>query len=416
MLITSLKYYDVIIEQLEKMGISNYFVLLQLERKERLSEEETIDFGELPIEDKKIVFRTMGGFAGHGKVITEVLLERRNDLDIVWVVNDLNLEVPEGVRLVYSKNTRKYLYEMSTAKCWVEDYLLPLIVNKRENQFFVEIKHWASITLKSFGFGLYQFRNDLLGMEACKRNGKMIDYILIGSKFDEETCRQGFCYDGEVVHVGSPRTDVLFKQEIKQQVYHFFDIDETCQLAIYAPTFRCGKGENKRFEVGSIGLDFQGLKKVLERKFGGHWKILLRLHPNVADESIQIQKADYIIDASAYQDGEELVAASDLMITDYSSIMFEPAFVKKPVFLYAPDKNDYIEGERELLIDYNQLPFPIAESNEELFTQISNYVHKEYIEKVDAFMNKYGVCEDGHASERAADFIINLIENSKGGR
>jgi CDP-glycerol glycerophosphotransferase (TagB/SpsB family) len=90
--------------------------------------------------------------------------------------------------------------------------------------------------------------------------------------------------------------------------------------------------------------------------------------------------------------------------------MFEPAFVKKPVFLFATDRKEYIDKEYDLLIDYDTLPFPIAESNEELARNIENFNQAEYEKKLDAFMEKYGVHEDGHASERAAEFISGLID------
>lgn len=416
-LITSLKYYELIIEQLEQKGIHNYFVLLHLEKGKRFIETEEDkywDFEKMPINNKKIIVHTMGGYSGHGKAIIEELLKHRKDLDIVWVVNDMTLKVPEGIRLVFKKNRSKYFYEMSTAKYWLDDYLVSLNIQKRSEQIYIQIKHWSSITLKSFGFGLYEFRNDKVCLDICKHNSSIIDYILVGSKFDEETCKKGFGVDGQFVYVGSPRSDILFRQkEVKSKFYHMYNIKKECKLALFAPTFRCGKGEKKSFEVGDMELDFERLKTSLEKKFGGEWKILLRLHPNVAEKSNLIQKEEYVIDVSMYSDSEELVAASDVMITDYSSIMFEPAFVYKPVFLFAPDKKNYINGERELLIDYDSLPFPMAESNEELFECIAEYEKNMYEKDIKIFMDKYGVDEDGHASERAAQFINNLLEKGR---
>ena len=98
-----------------------------------------------------------------------------------------------------------------------------------------------------------------------------------------------------------------------------------------------------------------------------------------------------------------------MMITDYSSIMFEPAFVKKPVFLFAVDKNEYIDQERTLLIEYETLPFSIAETNEELAENIRKFEPAEYEKRLKDFLDKYGVHEDGHAGERAAGFISSLI-------
>jgi CDP-glycerol glycerophosphotransferase (TagB/SpsB family) len=111
-----------------------------------------------------------------------------------------------------------------------------------------------------------------------------------------------------------------------------------------------------------------------------------------------------------YYDCQELASAAEATITDYSSIMFEPAFVLKPVFLFAPDRMEYIDKERTLLIEYASLPFPIAESNEEMVENIINFDIEQYRSNVRDFLDENGVHEDGHASERAAEFISGLID------
>lgn len=116
-----------------------------------------------------------------------------------------------------------------------------------------------------------------------------------------------------------------------------------------------------------------------------------------------------MIDVSGYDDSQELVNACDLLISDYSSIMFEAALTGKPVLLFAPDKEQYIGEERELYIDYGALPFPIAETNAELWSMIGDFNYEAYKRKVASFLQQYGVHEDGHASERAAEFIMELV-------
>ena len=154
------------------------------------------------------------------------------------------------------------------------------------------------------------------------------------------------------------------------------------------------------------------LIKALEDKWGGTWYIFVRVHPCLIFEGEAIFQNKNIIDVSQYADSQELVAASNVLITDYSSIMFEMAYISKPVFLYAPDRKEFINGERKLLIDYDSLPFPIAETNEQLVQNIEVFEHTAYKTGLDSFMDKYGVHEDGHASERAAKFINDIITQS----
>lgn len=421
-LITGLISYSGIYDQLESYGIRHKYALLPMEASWRQNhtyepEADTEQYIEKcckeKINEKKIVFSDQNSYGGHGKYITEQLLKIRKDLDIVWVVKDPFLKVPEEVRLVNRLNNQRYIYEMETAKMWVADYCAPTFLKKRQGQIFVMVKHWAGITLKTFALDILRFKNITDPELVSKQSGDNMDYIIVGSEFDEKSCRSGFAFKGETYYAGSPRSDILFHpQEIREKVCGQYHIDQDCHILMYAPTFRYGPEFTSKWESRNIGLDYELVKQTLEKNFGGKWCIILRLHPSVKKESHGIKRPEYVIDASEHPDSQELVAASDILITDYSSIMFEPAFVKKPVFLFATDKKEYINGERELLIDYDTLPFPIAESNAELVQKIQDFNRQEYEEAVTEFLDKYDVHEDGHASERAAAFISDLMDNN----
>lgn len=424
-LITSLKYFAEIADQLEATGIQNYFALLPMEAMVREHKVLYCDIYDessyvkecckKDINPKKIVFITMSDYAGHGKEIAKQLLRLRSDLDLVWMVKNLNTEVPKGIRLVQQSDwqgrNKEYIYELETAGMWICDTGIPRYMEKRDGQIYIQIKHWASVTLKAFGFDLARFRQNKSLIELCEKESSIIDYIITGSKFDTETCRRGFGFSGEVFEAGSPRTDILFESEqYREKIGEYYQIDSGKKLLLYAPTFRSGTGEEYSPKATNIDLDFARTKTALEERFGGEWLILLRLHPVVAKQVIQLNIPGYVVNASGYYDSEELIAASDALITDYSSIMFEPAFVKKPVFLFACDKKEYIDRERTLLIDYDTLPFPIAEDNDELIESISRFEQIVYENTLNDFFEKYGVHEDGHASERAANIISKLID------
>ena len=420
-LISSIRSYLEIINQLSELGHRNYFVTTimfdkvrdEVEWKKYTREYDIEECSKYPIDDRKIIFYAMGRYSGHGKAITESLLALKENLDIVWLVKEehLNADVPKGVRLVSISNRRKQVYEMETAKCWIYEHPVSRDYVKRPEQYYIQIKHWSSITLKTFGRMLHEFRNEEEAVEHWRYNGEIMDYVFAGSDFDEETCRRGFCFDKEVIRVGSPRSDILFRgPEVRQKIFREFHLELATKIAIYAPTFRLTEdGKASKDVLRTTKMDFFRLKEALERRFDGNWIIFLRFHPlnHLADENAGLPQ--FVRNVTDYEDGEELVAASDILITDYSSIMFEPAFVKKPVFLYAPDRKQYINQERELLLDYDSLPFDISENNEELCKDIRSFDTDSYEKRLDFFLKKYGVCEDGHASERAAEFIVKLV-------
>lgn len=419
-LITSINFYHEMMEQMKEIGIEHCYVLLALEADKRKhlkgSEEEDIDkiyngyideYCRQNIEEKKIIM-LIGVYGSHARQITRALLKVRRDLDIVWIVDDVRMEPPAGVRLLYSRNRKRYLYEMETAKIWIFDDIISPQIRKREAQIYIQVKHWSSITLKKF---YLEDHSPVLTPEVeadIKYDGARMDYLFSGSKFDEDSFQRGFLFQGENIRVGSPRSDILFDESIRGKVLKHFSLKDGAKICLYVPTYRLEEVE--KTHSMSIILDMEALLKVLRKKWYGEWYLFVRLHPSLITEDNMLPDNQYIINAGKYGECEELVAASDIMITDYSSIMFEAAYKKEPVFMYAPDRKEYIGGERDLLIDYNMLPFPIAESNEKLSQNIMGFDPEMYQENVKAFLDGYGVFEDGHASDRAAEFIMDLLK------
>jgi len=414
-LITSTKYYKEMIGQLKQRGIANYYVLLMLEVNERRSmaflekdeREEKNNFVKkctgFNIVLNKIVM-SIGEYGGHAKAITRQLLNIRKDLDIVWLVYDAEMEAPKGVRLVPEKNWKSYVYELETSKLWLFDITVEDYIVKREGQIYVQAKHWSSITLKKF---YLDDKSSCTSPEIeawIRHNGEMMDYLLSGSRFDELSCRSGFAFQGKSVRVGSPRSDILFDKTVKGKVHEYFHIPSDANILLYAPTYRK--------EGLKITLDIDMLINVLKLKFGGEWYVLVRLHPWIDFGKCGLNETEQIINASDYQESEELVAAADSMVTDYSSIMFEAAYIKTPVFLYAPDRRNYIDAERGLLLDYDTLPFPSAETNERLMVNIFRFNLGIYKKNVADFLAYHEVYEDGQAGKRAAAVILKILANA----
>ena len=172
-------------------------------------------------------------------------------------------------------------------------------------------------------------------------------------------------------------------------------------MLLYAPTFR--KDNSLRY----YDINFNQLLKVLEGK-GSKWKVLLRLHPHLRDYSQQLVGNDpNIIDTTAFDDIQELLYVADVVISDYSSLIFDFALTKRPCLLYVPDLEEYTSKDRQLYFDINKLPFPICKNNEELQYVVDVFNLKEYQKDVDAFLSGIGSYETGHSCEN----VMKLIEN-----
>ena len=423
-LIASLNRADEIIDVLESKGYDKYFVISKFKdyRVEDIDFQTIITAGksyakqciELPIEKKKIIFHSYQDYADHEKYISEALTGIRTDLDVVWLIGFPGAYLPDHVRGVLKGNWKKVIHEMETAAIWVSDLDLPEYLIKREGQTYIQTKHWASLTLKRFYFDTATFQKEPQLLSIWEREKKIIDYIVVGSEFDRESCRRGFQVDSFIM-AGSPRTDAMFCEEKnKKRVYSHYHIDQGLHMLLYAPTYRFDKERGKSYEApGDIGFAYAEVRAALEKRFGGKWVIALRLHPAVANALEGAELPEFVMDMSHYDDSEELVSAANITVSDFSSIMFEPAFVKKPVFLFAKDKESYIQNEYDLLIEYETLPFAIAQTSEQLCDNILSYDEEAYRKRVDEFLEQYGVHEDGRASERVAGFIAELIGEEK---
>ncbi len=108
--------------------------------------------------------------------------------------------------------------------------------------------------------------------------------------------------------------------------------------------------------------------------------MLIKLHPHLISQSSRLNYEDNVINVSAYDDTQELLSISDVLITDYSSLMFDFSITQRPCFLYVPDAEDYVSNERELYFDLEKLPFVIGKNNQDLMRK-SNHLINKYIKK-----------------------------------
>ena len=354
-----------------------------------------------PIQNNKILFwaNDFHAYGDSPKYIAEYLLDcAPNKYDLVWVFeNDTVVpeEMPREIRTVRFFSI-EYLKEISTAKVVICNTRIPpyYFFDKRKGQIYIQTWH-SSLRLKMIEGDAHSLPSSYI--EIAKADSKKIDLLLSGCAFSTEIFRRAFWYDGEIMQSGTPRCDLLLgdKCKIKQKVYRKFAIDANSKLAIFAPTFRDNKEEQTH------GMDFISLAATLKAADSAEWVIGCRFHPNLKSSSVPVGS----ISMTDYPDMQELIAAADFLITDYSSCMFDMAISGKPCILYMPDVEEYTVNERALYFNLNELPFPIALNMGMLCQQIRNFDYCLYKRRVGAFLKTVGNYENGHASEHVAEYI-----------
>ena len=202
--------------------------------------------------------------------------------------------------------------------------------------------------------------------------------------------------------------------EVAAVVKKYFNIPLKNKIILYAPTFRDSIELTGKMDFSVYGIDFERLKMAVEHKFGGEWSVIVKWHPflaNYAQSEVGAKGKD-CIDATQYNDMQDLIIASDIVISDYSSCIFDAALRNIPCFTFATDF-DAFKKERGVYFEMEDLPFPYAKDNDELMSNIENYNHEVYLERWEEFKKKTGLVETGHASEDIAFKIKNIIDGEK---
>lgn len=360
-------------------------------------------FGRLPIDRKKIVFMSYRGlyYNDNPRAIYEEFVKKHPDYHYVWVLNHNNADV--GKAKVVKHGSLEEIYHLATAKVWVDNKRKGEWLVKRDGQFYVQTWH-AGVTMKKVEKDAEENLADHY-VRSAKHDSTITDVILSGSKWSTDTYRSSFWYDGEILEAGLPRSDIFYKDpsEISEKVRSAYGLDPEDRLILYAPTYR------EDMSLDCYGIDYERLLESFGRRFGGKWKILVRLHANVAQHSDIIRYSDTILDGTKYQDINELIIASEFLISDYSSCMFDALEAGKKIVMFATDIEKYMK-DRGTYFTLEELPGPLTRDNDELCAAIDSFDEEYYNEEIRKFMEER-ICNynNAHGAEKVVDYIMKKI-------
>lgn len=357
-------------------------------------------FRMFPIQKNKVVIVNYygKGFGDNGKAIAIELNKKSPNMDIVWLVNKVDNTFPSWIRQV-EYGSLSSVYELVTAKFWVDNARKRRYVRKRKQQYYIQTWH-GSIALKK----IEKDAEDKLPkvyLDSAKNDSKMANLLVSNGKWCTDMYRRAFWYNGEILECGSPRCDQLFKKDQTfSPVHNYYGLSSNVRLLLYAPTFR-------NVFTDCYNIDFNRLHDALVSKFNEEVKIIVRLHPNVANSDYSIDYNNFVLDGTSYPDMYELLSECDMMVNDYSSSMFEFSLLEKPVWLYVTDIESYIQ-DRGFYFNLKELPFPLAQNNEELLSIVNDYNEIEYKANLRHFMRELGVNENGLAAPAVVEKILQI--------
>lgn len=367
--------------------------------------EKCIDwFYYLPVKKNKIVFlHDFGnGYGDSPKVLAEEITRRGLSYDMVWLVNDMNLDIPNPIRKALMSRI-KSVYELATAKVIITTAKSKYYLKKKSTQFFVYIPH-GQIGAKY----VERQAGDTLSkgyIDGSIWHSKVSNLFISSSKLHTEEELTWYWYDGEVMECGLPRNDIFFHytSEDIQSIKKKAGIPDGVKVVLYGPTFR-NEPSNEPYAI-----DTERVLQTLEQKTGDKWIFLFRAHPNfVWYGKPAFEYSDKVMDVTNYPDMQDLLLISDVLISDYSSAMFDFNLMHRPVFLFTKDVEAY-QKMRGLKDWYFKVPFPFCHNNDELVSAIANYNEQEYRQKCAEFDKFYGNLETGTASQQIVDRLETIM-------
>lgn len=365
-----------------------------------------LPFCLFPINRRKIVLTSFKGkrYADSPKYVLEELLRNYQDgYEIVWLANkklkNVVSEIPSNVKIVPYGGPRM-LYHLATSKFWIDSSTKIPGFLKRKKQLFIETWH-GSYGLKKNTLDMDRSKNKIDAL-AMRTSFRKVDMLTSNGSFSTSLFRRCFEYEGEILEKGLPKNDIFIHKDrlegAASKVRKSLLIKEG-RVALYAPTYR------HEYGISFYSFDALRFKKALETAFGGEWTVLIRLHPYLSSLSEElISYSDRIINASYYSDMQELLAVTDVLVSDYSSTMFDFLTSRRPCFIYATDIESYRQ-ERDFYFNLDELPFPLSKSIDELVDSLYNFNLEEYEKEVDLFFGRVGLNESGMASHEVCEYI-----------
>lgn len=361
----------------------------------------------VPYKDNRIccITLTRKGYVDNMRYVSQALMEKDSDLEIVWITKypktcDSALE--HGLRVVLY-HTIKHFYLQFTSKIIISDDALYHGLIKRKKQIYLNVWH-GGINYKQLGKEGITFEDPLM-KKIFERKNPSPDYMVAGSRFFAENMKAAFGF-GQTIFLksGLPRNDVLFHNtSLQGKVKEYYGI-RSKKVILYAPTFR---------EQGGISLadriDYERLTEAAHKRYGGEWVVLYRAHYFVQDIG---SPNETVIDVSGYENMQELLIDTNILISDYSSCMWDFSFLYRPIIVYAPDEADYCMKERGLTEAGKRMPYPRSTSMGELLEIMETYDFAAGAIKLKEHHEEMGAYDTGDATKNITDFIFSKLNGN----
>lgn len=374
----------------------------------------------IPVQSKTILFIAYHGrgyldnpMAIHQYVIQDT---RFKDYRCIWVVrNHRKKQVEIEHAKVVGYLTLPYFFYLARSKYWICNCKLPNYILKKENQIYLQT--WHGTPLKRLAHdiivpkGTTFYRSGMSEQqmhETYDRDVAKYNYMISPSSFTTEVFQSAFQIERErLIETGYPRNDFLSNVTIKeiQQIKDKYHLPKDKKIILYAPTWRDNSFVAKGYTF-TLKVNFDIWKEIL----GDEYIVLFKPHYLIITKYDMEKYNGFVYAIDATSDISELYVIADVLVTDYSSVFFDYAILRRPMYFYMYDLEDYKQELRGFYIDiYQDLPGQVMEDERALVDAIKNQEYDYH--HLDTFNARFNNHEDGKASKRVVDIVFSKEES-----
>lgn len=349
---------------------------------------------------KRIVFITFDGkqYSDSPKYISDYLLENKPEIKQIWLVNEPSSFKKDGIKFV-KYHTIKSIFVIWTSRCIVTNNGTPTFMPYRRKQIILDTWHGGGA-----GKVVGLLRNQVSNYDRYffKYHAKKTTAFISSSEFlNDKLFRQSFGYNGEILSIGLPRNSYLFaytKDDVNT-IKEKLNISKNCKVVLYAPTFRISN-DNLSQQL----IDPDRVLEACKNRFKNEFVFLYRCH-HMSSFHFDSSKC---IDVSKYPDMQELLALCDVLISDYSSCLWDASIIHKKCIMFAPDVDEF-QKNVNMYLPIDQWPYPVSTNNDELYEIITKFNELDYNKQIDNYLSIMKSFDSKESTKLASKWICDKI-------
>ncbi|WP_415952133.1 CDP-glycerol glycerophosphotransferase family protein [Streptomyces sp. KLOTTS4A1] len=362
---------------------------------------------DTPLRESVVYFSYNGKqYSDSPRAIHEELVRREEDLEHLWTVRDGQVKLPASTAPLPMWGTKWY-EALATSRYVVTNAHLPDWFRRREGQIVVQT--WHGTMLKKIGFDIAKPQFDRLYRDKLRRETGNWSLLVSANSFSTPILKRAFGFDGEILQAGYPRNDCLYaadRAERAAEIKERLGLPQDKKVVLYAPTWR----DDLTHGGGNFKFDLRLDLAEARRRLGDSHVLLVRRHSNVVD-SVPGAGEGFVYDVSEYPDIADLYLVSDVLITDYSSAMFDYANLGRPMLFFTYDLEHYRDTLRGFYFDFEaDAPGPLLATSDAVLGALLDIeaVKEKYADSAARFRRRFCDFGDGAAAQRVVDRMLEL--------